>query len=500
MSEQPEPHDDVADDPENTASVGADLWTSSRVLPTTNLAVRFGPLVGRRDDVAMQDFRSYGVGQFFHFGLFSIPGNEWEGVSARRGAPASEWIRHWSGPTKPAGWESTYDNLWRVFDPHALDTAGLARQAHAMGARYVIVPTKHHDGFCLWPSEFSDHTVARTPYGKDIVGQFVSAYEAEGIDVFLYFSVLEWNHPDYMSHAPRTAAEESRFERFLTYTRRQLLELIDRYPTIKGFWFDGTWDESWVQSYEFTYRLEQELRSAVPGLIIGSRFRNDEYGRRHFDSRGRLLGDYEQGWERKVPPNFEMLDGHDWDCVTSIPPNGWGYLKDVSDLYLKTPDDIIEMLMRCRSMNGNLVVNFGPDGDGRLRPEEDRIAEVLADWTSTNADAIYPARHTELPANRAGHLTRSGTNLYLTVLNRPVTGIVRVALPKDSVEVPCAARVLGDGRELPVRHSDIGYDLDENTYYDIRLPTGFTAEHAFVIAMRLGRPARPAESLMDARI
>nr|WP_183320948.1 alpha-L-fucosidase [Flexivirga oryzae] len=387
---------------------------------------------------------------------------------------------------------------YQEFNPTQLDPVALARQARDMGARYVIVPTKHHDGFCLWPSRFTEHTVAPTPYGEDIVGQFVSAYDAENIDVFLYFSVLEWTNPDYVEHAPHTDDERRRFDRFLQYTRNQLLELTERYPSIKGFWFDGTWDESWSREYEFTYALERELRAAVPGLIIGSRFRADEHGSRHFDSTGRLLGDYEQGWERKLPPSFELLEGHDWDCVTSIPPNGWAYLKNIDGLYLKTADDLIDLLMRCRSMNGNLVINFGPDGQGRIRPEENEIAAALAQWTRTNEDAIYPGRHVPIPRTPLGHLTRSDRTLYLTVVNRPVNDIVRLTFPKDSSEVPVEARILGTEGQVAVRHTDIGFDLDPYTYYDIRLPHDFTSTHAFVIAMTLGDPPHRAAHLMDA--
>jgi len=479
---------------------GHSLWTAARKLPASEEPVRFGPLVGHRDDVEMQAFRSYGLGQFFHFGLYSVVGNEWDGVSARDGAPASEWVRQWAGPTRPEGWERTYAGLQETFDPSQFDAVALARQARDMGVRYVIVPTKHHDGFCLWPSRFTGRTVSRTPAGRDIVGEFVAAYQAEGIDVFLYFSVLEWDNPDYTEQAPRSTDARRRLDSFLDYTRNQLLELADRYPGIKGFWFDGTWDESWITSYEFTYQLERELRARIPGLIIGSRFRNDEHGSRHFDSTGRLLGDYEQGWERKLPADFELLDGHDWECVTSIPPNDWGYLKDVSGLYLKTPDDLIELLMRCRSMNGNLVINFGPDGGGRIRPEENEIARALAAWTSTNAAAIYDARHVDLPSTGIGPLTRSGATVFLTVVNRPVTGIARLAFPRSATEVPVAARILGTDRDLPVRHCDIGFDLDDNTYYDVLIPRDFVAAHAFVIAMELGAPATAAAHLMDARM
>ncbi|MDR2999209.1 MAG: alpha-L-fucosidase, partial [Microbacterium sp.] len=240
----------------------------------------------------MRRFRHYGLGQFIHFGLYSIPGNEWHGQ--RPSSLAPEWIRAWSGPNAPEGWPETYDRLNEVFDPTGLDAREWARQAKQMGARYVIFTTKHHDGFALWPSAHSDYTVAQSPCGRDLVGEVVDAYTAEGIDVFLYFSVLDWQHPGYTTAVPADDAGRTGWQGFLEYTRAQLLELLDRYPAAKGLWFDGTWDASWVASYEFTHRLEQELRERRPGLIIGSRFRNDEHGARHFDSNGRLLGDYEQ--------------------------------------------------------------------------------------------------------------------------------------------------------------------------------------------------------------
>lgn len=90
--------------------------------------------------------------------------------------------------------------------------------------------------------------------------------------------------------------------------------MLKNYPQIKGFWFDGTWDKSWVSYAEFTYNLEKELREKHIGLIIRSRFRNDESGKRYFDSNGDLLGDYEQGWERKLPKTYESLNGNDWGC------------------------------------------------------------------------------------------------------------------------------------------------------------------------------------------
>lgn len=476
-------------------------WTGPKQQPKTQTTVKYGSLTPKhRTDSAMVNFRNYGLGQFIHWGLYAIPGNEWEGVSARKGAAASEWIRSWSGPTAPENWKETYDKLYQQFNPKAFDAKAWARQAKEMGAKYLIFTTKHHDGFALWPTRYSDYNISASPYKKDIVKEVVDAYTAEGIDVFLYFSVLEWNNPDYMLKAPQTEAEKKRFQRFLNYTKNQLLELLQNYPQIKGFWFDGTWDQSWIQAYPFTYALEKELRDKHPGLIIGSRFRNDEHGKRHFDSNGNLLGDYEQGWERKLPGDYSWLNGNDWDAVMTIPPNGWGYMKDWSGLYTKTTDDLLEMLLQAVSMNGNFVLNFGPDGHGNMHPEEDTIARELGLWMKTNGEAIYGASHADLPLSKYGYYTQKEGYLYLTVFNRPVNNILRIALPKNSKEVPVAAQLLAGGEPLMLKHSEIGLDLDKQAYYDIQLPRGFQTGRAFVVKMKLGSPETQRQQLMDAKM
>jgi len=476
-------------------------WTGPKSKPQVQKELTYGPITpAHRTDAAMEAFRNYGLGQFIHWGLYAIPGNEWEGISARKGAAASEWIRTWSGPTAPKDWKNTYDNLYKQFNPKDFDAKKWAKQAKAMGAKYMIFTTKHHDGFALWPTKYSPYNITKSPYKKDIVKEVVEAYQAEGIDVYLYFSILEWNNPDYLSKAPQSLEEKAKYQKFLNYTRNQLLELLKNYPTIKGFWFDGTWDQSWVQAYDFTYKLEKELRELHPGLIIGSRFRNDEFGKRHFDSNGQLLGDYEQGWERKMPQAYEWLAGNDWDAVMTIPPNGWGYMKDWSGLYTKTTDDILDLLLQSVSMNGNFVLNFGPDGHGNMHPGEDKIASELEEWMKVNSEAIYAVRHAEFPLSKLGYYTQKDSILYLTIFNRPVNNIARVAVPKNAKAVPIQANILGLDQALEIKHADVGFDLDKNTYYDIYLPSTYLSDRAFVIKMELGSPTKSSQQLMEAKM
>lgn len=466
------------------------------------VALKYGPLPqDKATQKSMEKFRNYGLGQFIHWGLYAIPGNEWEGVSARNGAAASEWIRSWGGPTAPDNWKEIYDNLYKDFNPKNFDAKRWAKKAKEMGAKYVIFTTKHHDGFALWPTKYSDYNITQSPYKKDIVKEVVDAYTAEGIDVFLYFSVLEWNNPNFMYSAPKTPEEKERWSKFLDYTRGQLLELVDNYPKIKGLWFDGTWDRSWVSSYKFAYDLEKELRTKHPGLIIGSRFRADENGHRHFDTNGDMIGDYEQGWERKFPKDFESLNGNDWDAIMTIPPNGWGYMKDWSGLYTKSSYDLIEMLMRSNSMSGNFVINFGPDGDGNFKKEELQLMKEVGDWAQKNKEAIYGTHHTDYPVELSdyGYFTQKDNNLYLTVFNRPVNNILRIAIDKKTEHIPSKASLLVKGTTLEVRSSKIGLDRDSNTYFDIVLPSRFKATQPFVVKIEMTKGHINDFKLMDAK-
>ncbi len=461
------------------AGAQAQSWTGPKEKPKTRIELKYGPLnPGKRTDADMQRFREYGLGQFIHWGVYAIAGGEWNGVKA---ATASEWIRVWSGNTAPPNWQQTYDNLYKQFNPKNFDAKRWASQAKQMGARYMIITTKHHDGFCLWPSKYTSYTIAQTPYKKDIIKQLVDAYSAEGIDVYLYFSIIDWNNKDYRTSAPKTEAEKESYNRFLTFTRNQLFELMDNYPQMKGFWFDGTWDKSWIDAYQYTYQLEKDLRAAHPGLIIGSRFRNDEYGKRHFDSNGDLLGDYEQGWERKLPAKYEWLNGNDWDCVMTIPPNGWGYIKDWSQFYTKTAYDLLDMLMQSVSMGGNFVLNFGPDGNGQMHTGENKLAKEIGDWMKWNSEAVYGVTHAPLEPSPYGYYTQKGTALYLTVFNRPVNNLVRIKIPRTATHIPTRAGLLASKAALKMKFTNIGIDLDKNVYFDISLPADFISKDPFVI-------------------
>ena len=378
--------------------------------------------IGKRTDADMARWRAYGLGQFIHWGLYSIPGGEWNGKQYNG---ASEWIKSWNEVSKPG-----YDSLIYKFNPTKFNPDFWVKMAKQMGVRYVTITTKHHDGFCQWPSKYTDYNIAHTPYKKDIIGQLVNAYNKQGIDVILYFSVMDWHNPDWR-YEIKTKEDSIAFERFKKFTRNQLIELLTRYPTAKGLWFDGTWDKSWASNGAFGDELEQELRKLHHGLIIGSRFHADEYGKRHFDSNGNLMGDYEQSWERKIPNTISDVHGNDWECVMTVPENMWGYNKAWKG-HIKTADELIEMLAKCASLDGNFVLNFGPKPDGTIRQEELNLAKDIGDWMKVNSEAIYNCGYAGFDKQDWGYFTKSRDDTdktYMIVFNVPVSGALRVKVP-----------------------------------------------------------------------
>lgn len=429
--------------------------------------------IGKRTDADMQQWREHGLGQFIHWGVYAIPGGHWEGKFY---TGAAEWIRSWKEMPKAA-----YDSLYKEFNPTDFDAKAWAKMAKEMGVKYLIFTTKHHDGFCLWPSKYTDYTIANSPYKKDIVKEIVDAYNAEGIDVHLYFSIIDWNHPGYRSAPPLTKQDKDNYGEFLTFTANQLKELLTNYPTVKGLWFDGSWDKAWIEEAAWVDELGKELRAMKPGLVIGSRFRADENGKRHYDTNGDLIDDYDQTWERDLPKTMADLNGVDWDCVMTVPENQWGYHSDWRG-YVKTSYDLIEMMAHAVSMNGNFVLNFGPDGKGNIRPEETQLAKEIGEWMKINHEAIYGTEHAGLEKQGWGYYTQKGNKVYMIVFNPSISKKLKTVFPRGG-SIPEKAYFLDGQKEMPL--IDGGRNKQNERIFYVSIPESHQSDKPFVIVLDL---------------
>lgn len=162
----------------------------------------------RRTDIAMERFRSHHLGQFVHFGLYALPAGQWAGHSYDF---AAEFLPKSAG-IAPSEWSQLADE----FRLENFDADAWAAAAERMGARYVTITSKHHEGFCLWPTAHSRFHVGNTPYRQDLLGNLIAAYQRRGIAVHLYYSLLDWHHPDWR-YRLCNADDEAAFRRYLDY-------------------------------------------------------------------------------------------------------------------------------------------------------------------------------------------------------------------------------------------------------------------------------------------
>lgn len=400
---------------------------SLKVLGQEDIPLKYGAQrVGKRTDAAMQRWRDNRFGQFIHFGLYSVLGGYYNGKCYDG---AAEWIQSFAHIPGPE-----YEKLVQQMALPKYDAREWARMAKNMGVKYAVITTKHHEGFCLWPSKYTDYTIAATPYGRDFLKEYVEAYQAEGIDVYFYFSIIDWHHKDWRSRV-KNESDSLAFERFKKFTLAQVEELMVNYPGVKGFWYDGTWDPSMVKSGSFTYDIEKKMHELNPDVICGSRLRVDDRGARHFDSNKRLMGDYEQGWERSLP---DKALPNDWEAVMTIPENQWGYHANWKG-HIKNADEIIEMIAKATSLDGNFVLNFGPKGDGSIRQEEQKLAEDIGKWMKENGEAIYGCGMSGFKEQKWGYFTanKKENTLYMIVTHHPASGLLKVNVPQGTIIDQC---------------------------------------------------------------
>lgn len=457
----------------------AAAWGSTSVPAkpaSCNVSLRYGAQRGdRRADAGMERFRSHHLGQFIHFGLYALPAGSWDG---HRYDFAAEFLPKSAG-IGPPQWAQLADQ----FRLENFDANVWAEAADRMGARYVTVTTKHHEGFCLWPTEHSSFHVGNTPYGRDLLDEVITAYQRRNIAVHLYYSVLDWHHPDWRYRIDGDD-DHAAFRRYLDYAEAQLVELAERYPAVAGFWLDGTWDDSVKANGWWTYRIEHRLKELIPGAVVNSRLRADDNGARHFDSNGRLMGDFESGYERRLPQPWDLHPMQwDWEACMTISQATWGYhAGEWAQQSVKHPWEVVDMLAHCTAQGGNFLLNFGPMGDGRLQPRELAVADQVGRWLSAgNGAAIFgcgPACGWDYPG--WGYFTASndGSTVYAIVTRRPAGGELLVELPTGVEIATIVAAATSQSSNWYARAHD---------QIRIRLPTNASSDASgpYVLALHL---------------
>jgi alpha-L-fucosidase len=364
-----------------------------------------------------------------------------------------------------------YHSSAATFDPQAWDPKSLAVAARQAGMGYAVLTTKHHSGYCLWPTETSDWSIARSPYPGDIVGEFTDAMRAEGLRVGLYFSLSDWHHPDYPAFTeadkpyvlgaspPMPPAEHWR--RFLDVMFAQVRELLTNYGRIDVLWFDGGWERptEWRAT-----ELEALIRQLQPDILINDRLPG--------------FGDFSTP-EQFIPPT---PPGGRWEtCLTMN--ESWGY--NPGDDHYKTGRALIHTLCEVAGRGGNLLLNVSPRGDGSLPPEQEERLAAIGRWMAGHRPAIVGTRPGLEPWQFYGPSTRAGSTVYLHLLYRPYDTVTVRGMPVRRVR---AVRHVPSGQALTfsTRTGVIESFLpDPAGEVTVTVPAGLVDDDATVLALEL---------------
>ncbi len=364
-----------------------------------------------RDDPRMEWWRDARFGMFIHWGLYSIPAGEWNGDTGY-----GEWIR-----TTAEIPLSTYDTFADQFNPVDFDADAVVLAAKNAGMKYIVITSKHHDGFALFDSKVSDFDIMSTPYQRDILKELARACRRHDIKLCFYHSIMDWHHPDYL---PRRTWETDRpvgdanYDRFNTYLNAQVTELLTNYGPIGVMWFDGEWESTWT--HERGVALYNLCRSLQPDVIINNRVDVHRGGMAGFSQATDAVGDFGTP-EQEVPA--QGLPGTDWETCMTIHTH-WGHNK--ADTNPKSGQMLVRTLIDVASKGGNFLLNIGPMSTGQIEPDEaDRLAHI-GQWMDINSEAIRGTGASILPSTPWGRCTvkRDGrrTTLYLHALDWPASG------------------------------------------------------------------------------
>ncbi|UNK69474.1 alpha-L-fucosidase [Microbacterium sp. H1-D42] len=363
-------------------------------------------------------------GMFVHFGIYSV-------------AARHEWVQNYERLT-----DEQYRPYFENFDPDLFDAAEIARTAKASGMGYVVLTTKHHDGFCLFDTKLTDFTSV-TACDRDLVREYVDALRAEGLKVGLYHSLIDWRHPDFTIdwvHPRRddenaAALNEGRdMDRYRAYLHGQVRELLTNYGEIDYLFFDFNYPEhkdGWDGKGPGDWGSEELLamcRELQPNMLV-----NDRLG---------IPADFVTP-EQYQPTSPLMADGEPqvWEACQTL--NGsWGYHRD--NMEQKSSTLLVQMLADSVSMDGNMLLNIGPDGRGAVAPRDARTLSEIGEWMRLHRPAIVGAGHASSTPPREGVYTRRGNKLYLHLFSWPL-GFVH--LPELAGKVSFA-RLLNDGSWL----------------------------------------------------
>ena len=426
-------------------------------------------------DARMKWWREARFGMFIHWGLYAVPAGTWQG---KRIDGIGEWIM--DSANIPV---AEYEKLATQFNPVKYDPAEWVRTAREAGIKYIVITSKHHDGFCLFDTKATNYDVVdATPYGKDLLKPLAAECRKQGLKFCVYHSIMDWHHPaQYRAnekHYNPTKIHPEKKAEFMAYMKTQLKELLEICDP-EVFWFDGEWPDWYTE--EDGRAVYDYLRELKPNVIINNRVGKGRQGMEGLSKGDReYAGDFGTP-EQQIPATG--LRGVDWEsCMTMN--DTWGFKS--YDENWKSVETLVRNIIDTASKGGNYLLNVGPTAEGLIpAPSVERL-QAIGKWMAANGEAIHATRASpfeKLPWGRATQKTVGGTTrLYLHVFDWPQDQ--KLVLPK-LIGKPLKAYLLAGGEALTVTAGD-----DRTT---ITVPAAMPDRIATVIAVDLERPQEEAQ-------
>jgi alpha-L-fucosidase len=390
----------------------------------------------------MRWFNEARFGMFIHWGVCASAAGMWNG---RPVAGDSEYIQ-FNARVSAEEYRST---LLSQFNPTKYDPESWVLAAKNAGMKYIVITAKHHDGFCLWDSALTDWSVASTPYRKDLLTPLAEACRKHGIKFCIFYSIMDWSHPDYGTKATWRGNAKNRnpdMDRYVEYLKGQLKELLTSYGDVGLLWFDGEWESSWT--HERAVDLYDYLRSLQPSLIINNRI---DKGRADLSGRttdSKFKGDY--GTPEQQIPAAGFPNGEAWEsCMTMN--DSWGYKPN--DHNWKSPEVLVRNLIETASKGGNYLLDVGPTADGEIPKESLDCLAAIGDWMKVNGESIYGTTGSLFKGyswdgrSTTRRMDDGTTRLYLHLYQLPEAGTLMV---RCLTSKPVKAALLGYPKTLAI--------------------------------------------------
>jgi alpha-L-fucosidase len=392
-------------------------------------------------------------GMFIHWGLYAQ-------------AARHEWVKKNERIT-----DEDYLKYFEMFDPDLFDPVDWAKKAKAAGMKYAVITTKHHEGFNMFKSDFTDYNIMNTPYGKDIIKQWVDAFRAEGLGIGFYYSLIDWHHPDYTIDRvhPQSASTQEEYDKlnkdrdmavYREYLKNQVREILTNYGKIDILWLDYSFPGQFGKGKDDwgSVELLKMVRKLQPQILINDRAD---------------VKDYWGGWDFTTPEQFKVQEWPEengvkipWETCQTF-SGSWGYYRDENTW--KDNKQLLGLLIESVSKGGNLLLNVGPTARGTFDHRADKALKDMGEWMAYNSRSIYGCTAApddfNVPDNSLLTYNPKTKRLYIHLLDYPLKNF----LLKDYADKIKYAQFLHDGSEIKIGKPSGHWIKQETSENDINL-------------------------------